>query len=148
VRGSRELCPCSGVSEMVEDSDESHARLRSGRWRRSPWVSFPSLEASPWSVDISLLGWSLVVFGRKPRSGADRHDGGVGDVMTLLRASCLRTRCRGPLAVSIRWRCGPRQIFRALCTPLLACFWRTASWVRPSPAIDLLRMVRRQGRPS
>ena len=47
--------------EMSDDTDESPARLGSGRRRRRPRVSFPSLEALSRSVNISLIAWSWVL---------------------------------------------------------------------------------------
>jgi hypothetical protein len=85
---------------MFDDTDESPARLGWRRWR--PRVSFSFLEASSRCVGIFLDCLDLVVvFGRKPRFGVDRHGGGVVlDVVSLLEASCKKTRLGGSRLLS------------------------------------------------
>lgn len=72
-------------------TDESPARLWPGRRRWHPWVSFPSLKASPSVSPSPSLAWCWQLSpGESLDLVLDRHDGGVFNIVPLLGASCQR----------------------------------------------------------
>jgi hypothetical protein len=111
-------------------ADDDGARgCRSPPWRRLQGVSTsPSLA----------LSW-LVSLGKSLDSELDRHDGGVLDVVSLLGASCLKTRLGAPLLSSSSACCSPRLIFRGVMHAIASESKVIPSWDRPSSATYLFR---------
>jgi hypothetical protein len=108
-------------------ADDDGARgCRSPPWRRLQGVSTsPSLA----------LSW-LVSLGKSLDSELDRHDGGVLDVVSLLGASCLKTRLGAPLLSSSGARCSPRLIFRGVMHAIASESKAIPSWDQVPPPIS------------
>jgi hypothetical protein len=119
------------------------------RRRWCPWVSFPSLEASPRCVDTSLATspvWSMSP-GKSLGMELDRHDDGIvlDVVITLLGASHLETQPGDSRLPSSGARRCPRLFFKGAMHAIVDESKTMPSRGRPSSTIFLLWMVRRRG---